>query len=445
MRELLGTMPRRVTAMAIGLSILVLGLTALLIIFLYYDHEIDEFNSLLTQDANIIAQRFEVGDGGRIEVAQTGSNMLYDRPKSEWVWQLFTREGQAFNLIAQSKSFGEGVTEAVMLNFPRTGFDDFSAPNGVEMHGYLSKITIKTSDDPYYLGIAAPILHVNEEVQEAAELIALIFVTLAGILSLLVYWVVRRGLKPLSRLQNELSQMQEGRGMISDENWPADLEPIVGELRALDFRINALIDRHRRQTVDLAHGLKTPLAILSRITPELPEVEREKITEQTGRISTAVRRNLSRLRTGAITSSSTPVHDTVEEIVFAMEVLFRERDLDIRNKIDQKLVFRGDADDLKEIVGNLLDNACKWAESKIHIECVQEGGTLILRIGDDGPGLDGTGTAPSLAPENDFVSGVGLFIVKDIAQLYEGSVTMGASHLGGAEITVTLPAGRPLS
>lgn len=444
MRELLGTMPRRVMVMAIGLSILILGATALLLTYVYYNHEMREFDSLLTQDANITTQRFQFTDG-TIEHFKTGSETLYDRPNSQWIWQLFERSGTAFSLVDQSNSLGEITEATVSLPFPSDRFENFSTTDGLDLRGVLSKVTIFGEDGPYYLGIAAPMLHVHEEVEEAAELIGIIFVSLASILSLLVYWVVRTGLKPLKRLQNELSHMQEGRGAISAENWPADLDPIVGELRSLDGRISALIDRHRRQSSDLAHSLKTPLAILSRITTDLPEGEREKISEQTERITTAIRRNLSRLRTGAITASSTPVHDAVEEIVFAMEVLFRERDLDIRNKIDQKMVFRGDPDDLKEIVGNLLDNACKWANSRIHIDCEQNGADLTLRIGDDGPGFGGADAAPGSSPENEFVSGVGLLIVQDIAELYDGTVETGNSTLGGAEIVVTLPAGPTLT
>ncbi len=432
--------------MAVVSSIVILGLTALLMIYFYRAHEIREMDSLLSQDTQIAVQRFRVDENGAITHHRTGTETLYDRPGSDWVWQLFTPNGQVMTLLDQSDSLGDLSEHNTALPFPVGRFENFKTREGLAMRGQLSEVSLFGTDEVYMLGIAAPSLHVAEEVEEAATFIGSTFLGLGCLLSLLVFTVVRTGLKPLARLQGELEQMQRGGGSISERGWPTDLQPIVGELRELDQRIASLIDRHRRQASDLAHSLKTPLAIMSRIVPDLPEQERAKIVDQTDRITTAVRRNLSRLRTGAKTANSCPVHDTVEDIVFAMEVLFRERDLDIRNKIDQNIVFRGDADDLKEIAGILLDNACKWAETTIHIDCDCVGPDLILAIGDDGPGMNNrraaTGSnADNTTRDGEFVSGIGLLIVEDIAELYEGSVQLGQSHLGGAEIRVTLPAG----
>lgn len=438
------TMPKRVVVMATTLSILILGLAALLFVFYYRAHEIREFNQLLDQDTQIIVQNLEIAPSGQVSQSTYGVKTLYDHDGSNWVWQLFRTSAPAPVLVGQSHSLGTLDASSPALGFPDGPYSEFSTEDGLRLRGKLTHFSLKGED--YAFGIAGPVLHVTKEVNEAADFIGISFFGLGCVLSLMVFYVVRSGLKPLNRLQKELEQMKEGHGTISDKGWTADLEPIVGELRALDGRINSLVERHRRQSSDLAHSLKTPLAIMSRIVSDVPQPERARIVEQTDRITTAVRRNLSRLRTGAITATSTPVHDAVEEIVFAMEVLFRERSLDIRNRIGKEIVFRGDPDDFKEIVGNLLDNACKWAVSTIHIDCDIDASNLVLRISDDGLGMSKKSfNRPPVEVvdrgEGEFVSGVGLLIVHDIAELYEGSVRIGTSQMGGTEVQVTLPAG----
>ncbi len=447
--DMFDTMPKRVVVLATIASMLILAIAGFLLAYLYNAHELREFDALLLQDKQIVAQRFDTGHDGTLVHAKTGTETLYDRHSSEWVWQLFERTPDENILLQQSESLGAITDTSPALSFPIGGFADFTSHQGIALRGALSDVTLLGESNRYLIGIAGPSLHVVEEVEEAVSFIIAIFAALAIALGLLVYSIVRSGLRPLTRLQSELEAMRAGHGVISNNDWPADLQPIVEELRELDGRINSLVDRHRRQASDLAHSLKTPLAILSKLVTDLTIDERIKIEEQTDRITTAVRRNLSRLRTGAITSTSTPVHETVEEVVFALEVLFRERSLDIRNRIGNDVTFRGDPDDLREIVGNLLDNACKWATSKIVIDCKQTGSFLVLSVSDDGPGFENTDTADKkeaqdLRHEAEFVSGVGLLIVEDIAALYGGRTDIKKSALGGAEISVELPASPPL-
>ncbi len=438
-------MPNRVVAAATALSTCVLTLAALLLMYFYWAHEIGEFDGLLRQDRQIAAQRFIVDDTGAVTHFRTGTETLYDRPDSEWMWQLFRYQAGVRELVDQSDSLGPLGDASQAIKFPEGRFASFEMENGLKLRGQIKDVALLGGEDRYALGIAAPMLHVAEEVREAVLLVAGVFIGLAFVLSALVYTVVKTGLRPLTRLKREVEQIQSGGGTISDRAWPSDLLPIVEELRALDDRIGTLIGRHRRQAGDLAHALKTPLAIIKRITPDLDQGDRQKIEEQTGRITTAVRRNLSRLRAGAFNSQTTPIHEAVEEIVFALDILFREKSLDIRNKIPNDLVFRGDPDDLKEIVGNLLDNACKWAQSRIDVSCTTDGAFHVLTIGDDGPGLmqgEQSTDATDTDLDTQFVSGVGLAIVEDIAELYGGKLEKGRSPQGGAEFRVWLPAGQ---
>jgi len=380
MFETFKTMPGRVAISATLFSIAILGLGAVILVYIYKAHEVRELQSLLTQDIQIESQRFQISDDGKISHEKTGSETLYDRFGSQWIWQLFEETQAGLSLVDQSDSLGPLESNSKQIPFPASGFSEFTSPDDMHLHGKMVDVKLPGGDTLYRFGIAAPVLHVSEEVEEAA----------------------------------------------------------------LDDRIAALVERHRRQASDLAHSLKTPLAVISRVVPDLPEADRSRIVEQTDRISDTVRRNLSRLRTGTPRAVSTPVHDAVEEIVFALEVLFRERSLDIRNTIDAGHVFLGDPDDLKEIAGNLLDNACKWARSKVVVSSEHKDGRLTLIVSDDGTGISEDQLSRNSSGDNpprddEFVSGVGLLIVRDIAELYEGSLEIGTSSMGGAEIRVIFP------
>ena len=445
MIETFKTMPGRVAISATLFSIAILGLGAVILVYIYKAHEVREMQSLLTQDIQIESQRFQISETGKISHEKTGSETLYDRFGSQWIWQLFEETQSGLSLVDQSDSLGPLEEDSKQLPFPPSDFSEFTTVDDMHLLGKMVDVKLPGGDTFYRFGIAAPVLHVSEEVEEATMIVGATFMGLGVLLSVLVYTVVSAGLRPLGRLRREIESMQHGQGTISNANWPVDLEPIVDEVRALDDRIAALIERHRRQASDLAHSLKTPLAVISRVVPDLPEADQSRIVEQTDRISDTVRRNLSRLRTGTPRAISTPVHDAVEEIVFALEVLFRERSLDIRNTIDASHVFLGDPDDLKEITGNLLDNACKWARSKVVVSSEEKDGRLTLIVSDDGIGisedqLQRNSSGDNPPRDDEFVSGVGLLIVRDIAELYQGSLEIGTSSMGGAEIRVIFPA-----
>ena len=263
---------------------------------------------------------------------------------------------------------------------------------------------------------------------------------------------VRSGLSPLNRLRARLAAMREGREPRVEGGYPAEVQPLVDDLNAL------LDDRAQRVTRalaaagDLAHGLKTPLAVLTQEAEHAAAAGHPELAatlhEQIGRMRRRIDHHLAHARAAA--SRATPsarcaVAASADGLTRTMLRLHAGRGLAIRVSVAPGHVVRVQREDLDEMLGNLLDNACKWARSRVAVETSDGAGTVALTVDDDGPGL-----APALretvlqrgvrADEAAPGSGLGLAIVNDLAELYGGTISLGDSPEGGLRARLELPA-----
>jgi signal transduction histidine kinase len=263
--------------------------------------------------------------------------------------------------------------------------------------------------------------------------------------------VIRRGLSPVAMLRARLGDVREGRSQRLDGQYPAEVAPLVDDLnRLLDDRDDR-IARAAARAGDLAHGLKTPLAILTQEInradeagqPELANLLRQQVVRMRRQIDS----HLAQARAtagGASVSARTNVGDAVDGLVRTMERLFADRALTIRVSVARDSVARVPLEDLEEMAGNLLENACKWTRSRVMISAVAEGGHLLIAVDDDGAGLSAVMRERVLqrgvrADERAPGSGLGLAIVRDLAEAYGGSIALEQSPLGGVSAKLTLP------
>jgi signal transduction histidine kinase len=263
---------------------------------------------------------------------------------------------------------------------------------------------------------------------------------------------VRRGWSPINQLRARLIGLREGRERRLEGEYPTEVEPLVGDLNALlDQRERAVV-RARAKAGDLAHGLKTPLAVLAQ------EAERASaagqldlaasIRQQVERMRRQVEYQLAQARVEASgqspPSSPIPLEEAAAGIARTLARLHADRGVSVSVDVGPDLAVRIDREDLDELLGNLLDNACKWARSRAALSAVRDGDRIVLMVDDDGPGIDASlrttvlergVRADELAPG----SGLGLSIVRDLARVYGGDVTLDDSPLGGARATLRLP------
>jgi signal transduction histidine kinase len=280
-------------------------------------------------------------------------------------------------------------------------------------------------------------------------LLALALVAAAGL-------QVSFGLRPMSRLRQALSAIGSGSTERLPVDFPSEVQPLVDDLNNLMEINSQMLQRARAQAGNLAHGLKTPLAILMdeayRLANRGESESAEIILQQSQRMQRQIDYQIARARAAASHSMPgvlTPVSPILSNIVAAMNRLYRNKSLRICVDVDAQCVVICDSMDLNEMLANLIDNACKWAAAAVNIfGHVDDSRThVMIAVEDDGPGL------PAEALDRVFKvgerlddqvpgSGLGLPIVRDLAQLYGGRISLNNTVRGGLRATLMLPSAR---
>ncbi|MEA2488955.1 MAG: hypothetical protein QOH21_747 [Acidobacteriota bacterium] len=263
---------------------------------------------------------------------------------------------------------------------------------------------------------------------------------------------VLRGITPLERLRERLAVVREGSGVRIEGRYPAEVEPLVDDLNALLDDRERAITRALATAGDLAHGLKTPLAVLSQ-EAEAAEAAGQHdlaatIGQQVERMRRQVDYHLAHARASAAAGTAPAIRCSVaasaEGLARTLLRLHADRRLALDVHVPPDQTIRGRREDLDEMLGNLLDNACKWARSRVVLASIDDGGAVVITVDDDGPGL-----SPSLreavlqrgvrADEAAPGSGLGLAIVRDLVALHGGTIALEDSPIGGLRARLSLP------
>lgn len=260
---------------------------------------------------------------------------------------------------------------------------------------------------------------------------------------------VGRGITPLDKLRERLNAVREGHAKRLEGSYPSEVQPLVSDLNALLEERERSLARAQAKAGDLAHGLKTPLAVLAQEAERAASGGQAElaatIEQQVERMRKQVEYHLAHARGGAALHAQARVLASAEGLARTLQRLHAARSLAIEVNVPPDHVFRGQSEDLEEMLGNLLDNACKWARSRVTLRSARADGMVILTIDDDGPGLEPSMRERVLqrgvrADEAEPGSGFGLAIVRDLAQVYGGSIALDDSPAGGLRARLRLPA-----
>lgn len=277
-------------------------------------------------------------------------------------------------------------------------------------------------------------------------------VSLIALLSLLLiqYMVVRTGLRPLEQVRGELQRLERGEVQELTGAMPAEIAPLITQINRLLQTLGQRLKRSRNALGNLAHALKTPLTLLSQLAgrPELqayPEV-RNALRTQVQTLQAISERELKRARLagGGALGQRVTLAPEVDALAHTLRSIYHSKELEIESRISTGAVFHGDREDFMELLGNLLDNACKWARGRVRTT-IEMGVALMVRIEDDGPGCAPEQLAQLTrrgvrADESITGHGLGLAIVQDIVDQYQGHVRFGRSaELGGFMVEILLP------
>ena len=263
---------------------------------------------------------------------------------------------------------------------------------------------------------------------------------------------VRRGVSPINTLRTRLAGLHDGRERRVEGAYPSEVQPLVNDLNTLLEHREQAIRRAVAKAGDLAHGLKTPLAILAHEAQRATDAGQTEIgaavTQQVERMRRQVNYHLAHARaaaSGAAPGARSSIRESTEGLTRALLRLYAERGMVFDVNVPPELSVRVQREDLDEMLGNLLDNACKWGRSHVAIGASQTGANVEITVEDDGVGLEERMREAVLqrgvkADEAAPGSGLGLAIVRDLAEVYGGSISLEASPEGGLRARLRLPA-----
>ena len=276
----------------------------------------------------------------------------------------------------------------------------------------------------------------------------LLALSLAVLLLLLVIqvWVIRRGLKPLAGLRTELQQLARGERVKLEQPVPAEINPLVEEVNRLLIVLQQRLLRSRNAMGNLSHALKTPLTLMFQILERKQDDEESaQLLDQAQRIEKHINRELSRARMAGQSPGGlwlSPEQD-VRDLVSTLEIIYRQH-INIKLQITEIKSIAADREDMMELIGNLLDNACKWAKAQVIVKMYWQSGLNIV-IEDDGPGMKTDELSLVLErgvrmDEAKQGHGLGLSIVREIVDVYHGRLELGRSDvLAGLRVLICFP------
>jgi signal transduction histidine kinase len=386
---------------------------------------------------------------------------LFELPLSGWYWQV-TRTDQEKPEVRSSRSLWDGgLPHLETLGVPagiggaRQGY--VQGPEDQRLR--LIERPIDLGDEGRFLvTVAGDAAEIDDEIWSFDQALIMTFAALAAVLLLTTMFQVRFGLAPLQRISASLAAIRSGAAERLEGAFPDEIAPLARETNALIEANRGIVERARTHVGNLAHALKTPLSVIFNEAAARPDDPfAAKVREQTDIMQDQVARHLERARIAAgltVVGTVTEVKPVVVALARTMGKIYPDRPIAIDVEAPDGTRFRGERQDLEEMVGNLVDNACKWAKSRVSVEVVggpppgeAERQTVRLVVDDDGPGL-----SPAECEEVQVArrgrrldetkpgSGLGLSIVVELADLYGGALSLGTAPIGGLRAELVLPA-----
>ncbi len=404
----------------------------------------------------IVADVATPGEDTRTEPGQLGDPQ-FELSLSGWYWQITPLSQQNAKIKASRSLFAarlprlETLGVAAQIGEYRRGYA--TGPDGRVIR--IVERVIETDEEGRFLiQVAASTDQLEADIHRFEYSLAATFLLLALALMLSTVAQVRFGLAPLRRLRGEVSAIRRGESDGIEGAFPLDLAPLAGELNLLISSNREIVERARTQVGNLAHALKTPLSVIANEANADASPLAAKMREQADVMRDQVTYYLDRARVAArsnVIGTTTDVAPAIESLIRTFQKIHRDGVPAFEAAITWTPRFRGEAQDFQEMVGNLLDNAGKWAASRVVLTLsLEEGGAgrpdfLILTVDDDGPGLPADLRAQAVKrgrrlDETKPGSGLGLSIVADLAAVHAGEFALEDSPLGGLRARLRLPA-----
>jgi signal transduction histidine kinase len=382
---------------------------------------------------------------------------LFELPLSGWYWQITRTDTEKAETRASRSLWDKKLPKLdessdLTAAGVRLGYVD--GPEGQNLRMVERPVDLG-ADGKFLVSVAGDASEIFDETRSFDYYLGGTFAALGIVLLLTTIFQVRFGLAPLKRISDSIADIRSGRAERLEGEFPVEIAPLARETNALIDANREIVERARTHVGNLAHAIKTPLSVIvNEASAHAADPFATKVLEQADVMRDQVAHHLERARIAArltIIGTVTEVAPAIEALRRTMEKIHRDRGVVIELEADPEARFRGERQDLEEMAGNLVDNACKWAASRVFIEvrlerAVEAGAGAVLRVivDDDGRGLSEVERAQvarrgQRLDESKPGSGLGLSIVVDLAGLYGGSLALGDAPTGGLRAELVLP------
>ena len=429
---------------AISLAWLVFSLlaTGAVLVLLFRAHMQRHFDQALQSHMEELVAAASEGADGSLNLSWEPSDPRFRKPLSGWYWEI--RNGvevkRSPSLIDQSlevSGSGQGA--------PRI-LDNIPGPGGIRLRIIAQDTVIPGMNRPLFVLVAGPCVTVQNDVLIFMGQLAAALLTLGLTLGALIAAQVTYGLRPLGMVRAGLMQVRQGRGSRLQADGPSEIAPLIDELNGLLDERDMMVAQARAEAGNLAHALKTPIAVIRNEASSLPVQQGATLKAEADKMTRVVEHHLVNARVQMKqrhVPAGASLDHVMEDVRFSLGRLYPERKLEF--VMPDGLAAACAEDDLGEMIGNLADNACKWAARTVRISAQNSRGRILVQIDDDGPGLKEEQRAQVLTrgerlDESMPGHGLGLSIAAKLAAIHGGTLRLERSELGGLAAILDLPA-----
>jgi signal transduction histidine kinase len=438
--------------------VVILAITGVVLSSVYRDATERAFDRRLNLYLRTLIAEVATPDEPPDRQFQSLGEPLFELPLSGWYWQISRTDSDKPEVRASrslwDKKLPKLEDQGIELTAAgiRIGYVD--GPEGQSLRMVERPVDLG-AEGKFLVGVAGDASEIFDETRSFDYYLGGTFTALGIVLLLTTIFQVRFGLAPLKRISEAIAAIRSGRAERLEGDFPVEIAPLARETNALIDANREIVERARTHVGNLAHAIKTPLSVIvNEASAHRADPFASKVLEQADMMRDQVAHHLERARIAArvtIVGTVTEVAPTIEALRRTMEKIHRDREIVIESKADPHARFRGERQDLEEMVGNLVDNACKWAASRVFIDVLVEppaepgaGSKLQIIVDDDGRGLSADERAKvsrrgQRLDESKPGSGLGLSIVVDLAALYGGNLSLGNAPTGGLRAELHLP------
>ena len=448
------SLTRRLIWLAAGWIVLSLIVTGLLLTSVFQQSSLRRLGNVLESNTNELIS-VAVVDDGVLTVPQIQDARTL-RILSGKYWAVAEVRPSGLQVLSRSRSLWDnslppppGGAERLRKDFGSPIYYDARGPAQEPLRLSARMVQIPGRDRPLIFVSALDRSTIDADTRQFALVVWAALAALGAGLVAAVFIQVRIGLRPLYGLGAELADVRKGKAQRIQKTYPVEIAPLVDQMNQLLDHNQEVVERQRTHVGNLAHALKTPLSVMlaeaENVQGDLPDLVRR----QTEVMKAQVDHHLRRARAAAraqLLGERTPIAEVLDEMAVMLERVFQTKGVEIDWRAPDDLGFRGERQDLQEILGNLMENACKWSRGRVRATAGPTGlGQMVVVVEDDGPGLPADRREDVLKrgarlDEDAPGSGLGLSIVDELVRAYGGRLTLAESDWGGLKAVLELPA-----